>query len=97
MTDHAAPTLVGLPAMIMSLFRIILSGHDSVFYHSVAALPRYALWSLRLIRKIALVSQAPQSRDMVRRGVETDNGLAVIAAKPGDPVVVHSSLYLRYP
>ena len=47
-----------------------------------------ALWSLRLDRKIVLVSQAAQSRDPVERGVETDNGLAVVAAKPGDPVVI---------
>jgi hypothetical protein len=26
--------------MMLSLFRMILSGHDSVFFHSVAALPR---------------------------------------------------------
>jgi hypothetical protein len=38
--DHTAPPLVGLPPMMLSSFRMILSGHDSVFFHSVAALPR---------------------------------------------------------
>jgi hypothetical protein len=45
-TDHAAPPLVVLPAIILSLFRMILSGHDSVFFQSVAAPPRCALASL---------------------------------------------------
>jgi hypothetical protein len=39
--NHAAPSFLVLPAMILSLLRMILSCHDSVFFPMVAASPRY--------------------------------------------------------
>jgi hypothetical protein len=61
--NHAAPPFVLLQAKISSLLCMILSCDDSVFFHSVAAVPRGVSCAFsRLVRRQLQQKQKSESR-----------------------------------